>query len=271
MTRLTEVVHAWIPPALLKLLRRFLKVGIWYQDGYKSWDEAKAASSGYESDEIVSKVLEVSLLASEKGLYERDGFILKVPDFNPYTWIAILESIQRKPSGRKFRIVDFGGAFGSTYRVMKDELHFRKIDFEWIIIEQKNFVSLGMKHFQTDELFFKESLQSLDDSYIDLLLFNSVLEYLPDPYQLLSKALSLFPNVVLIDRTPINSGNVDTFSVQHVPKSIYPGAYANRNFCEDNLLKPFADLYNRVLRFECELQPDPRNTSIGMIFIRKNS
>jgi putative methyltransferase (TIGR04325 family) len=269
-----KVVLSLIPPILLPSLRRFFKIGIWYEGGFDTWDSANAASIGYESDEIVSKVLEGSLLARDEGLHERDGFILDSPDFNPYTWIGIIQALniieRRGEERRKIRIVDFGGSFGSTYRMMKVQLHNSKIDFEWVVIEQKHFVDLGKQHFETDELRFVDGFSSLEDESIDILIFNGVLEYLENPYQVIKDGLSYSPLVILVDRTPINSKLDDTFSVQHVPKSIYKASYANRNFSKKNLLKLFESDYSMFLEYECALQPDKLNTSMGFNFIRNN-
>jgi putative methyltransferase (TIGR04325 family) len=152
--------------------------------------------------------------------------------------------------------------------MMQDQLCRAKIDFEWVVIEQKHFVDLGKKHFETDELRFVDSFSSLANQRIDVLIFNSVLEYLANPYEIITEAVSHSPYVVLIDRTPVNSQQIDTFSVQHVPKSIYRASYANRNFCEKNLVRPFESSFSLLLKYESELQPDPLNTSMGFIFIQ---
>ena len=266
----TKMILSWLPPIVLPSLRRFLKVGIWYENGFDSWDSAIGASSGYESKEIVSKVLETSLLARDEGLHERDGFILDAPDFNPYTWIGIIQGHKMINGSRKIRIVDFGGSFGSTYRTLQDQLRKSKIDFEWIVIEQKHFVDLGKTHFETDELRFVDGFSSLTNDSVDIVIFNSVLEYLANPYEIIREALSHSPLVVLVDRTPVNSQDYDTFSVQHVPKSIYKASYANRNFSKKNLLEPFDADFSMFIKYESALQPDPLNTSMGFIFIRNN-
>ncbi len=246
-------------------------MGIWYEKGFNTWDAAHRGSSGYDSHEIVSKVFQGSLLARDEGLQERDGVILNSSDFNPYTWIGILQTFNLIGEGRKIRIVDFGGSFGSTYRMMKNKLQESKIDFEWIVIEQKHFVDLGKLHFETNELRFMDNFSSLLDNSIDILIFNGVLEYLENPYQIITDGLSYSPLVVLLDRTPVNSEQNDTFSVQHVPKSIYSATYANRNFGKKNLMKLFEPDFSKFIEYDCILQPDPYNTSMGFIFNRKSN
>ena len=270
MNSLQNRILPWLPPIMLPILKRFLKIGIRYENGFNTWDSAVAASAGYDSKEIVSKVFEASLLARDEGLHERDGFILDAPDFNPYTWIGIIQAHIVIGNSRKMRIVDFGGSFGSTYRMVQDQLCRAKIDFEWVVIEQQHFVDLGKKHFESDELRFVDSFSSLANQTIDVLIFNSVLEYLANPYEIITEALSHAPLVVLIDRTPVNSQHEDTFSVQHVPKSIYKASYANRNFREKNLLEPFEADFSMFIKYESVLQPDPLNTSMGFVFIPKN-
>lgn len=270
MDSLQNRILPWLPPIVLPILKRLFKIGIRYENGFNTWDSAVAASEGYDGKEIVSKVFEASLLARDEGLHERDGFILDAPDFNPYTWIGIIQARIMVGNSRKMRIVDFGGSLGSTYRMMQDQLCRAKIDFEWVIIEQKHFVNLGKKHFETNELRFVDSFSSLTNQKIDVLIFNSVLEYLANPYEIITEAVSHSPYVVLIDRTPVNSQQIDTFSVQHVPKSIYRASYANRNFCENNLVRPFESSFSLLLKYESELQPDPLNTSMGFIFIQNN-
>ena len=188
-----KVISSWLPPILLPRLRRLFKVGIWYENGFDSWNSAVAASSGYDDKEIVSKVFKTSLLARDEGLHERDGFILDASDFNPYTWIGIIQGQNMVNESRRIRIVDFGGSFGSTYRSLQNQLSELKIDFEWVVIEQKHFVDLGKTHFETDELRFVESFSSLTDNFIDIVIFNSVLEYLANPYEIITNALSYAP------------------------------------------------------------------------------
>ena len=92
----------------------------------------------------------------------------------------------------------------------------------WNKIEQANFVEAGQKHFQNKQLkFFKTIEDSLADNTPNVILLSSVLQYLPDPGETIDSLKGINCEVIIIDRTIINSSNINRAYIQHVPASIY--------------------------------------------------
>ena len=60
-----KLIKSLIPPIFLDLYRTYKSSKYGWHGSYKSWEEAKSASTGYDSNEIIQKVrsslLKVSL------------------------------------------------------------------------------------------------------------------------------------------------------------------------------------------------------------------
>jgi putative methyltransferase (TIGR04325 family) len=199
----------------------FLKGYGWYGN-FKSWEEAQQHSIGYDAENILSRV-KASLLKVKNGeaVYERDSVIF---DKIEYSWelLSALMWIAAQNKG-DLHIIDFGGSLGSTYyqnKVFLDSLP----KVSWNIVEQPNYVEVGIESFQNDQLHF---YTSIDDCYqkskekINTILFSSVLQYLESPYEILKSSLS--PNVeyIIIDRTGFTLNDKERITVQKVHSKIY--------------------------------------------------
>jgi putative methyltransferase (TIGR04325 family) len=65
---------------------------------------------------------------------------------------------------------------------------------------------------------------------------SGVLQYLPDPYDLLSKLTALKINTLIIDRTCYSNSSQEKYiRIQHVPETIYKASYPCHFFSENNL------------------------------------
>jgi len=66
----------WLPPIILSSLKKITNKGIiWYGD-FKSWEEAKRVSGGYEDKLILERVREAAIRVKKgEAVYERDGVI----------------------------------------------------------------------------------------------------------------------------------------------------------------------------------------------------
>jgi putative methyltransferase (TIGR04325 family) len=91
----------------------FLKGYGWYGN-FKSWQEAKEASTGYDAENILHQV-KTSLLKVKNGdaVYERDSVLF---DKIEYSWelLAALMWIAAQNKG-ELHLIDFGGSLGSSY------------------------------------------------------------------------------------------------------------------------------------------------------------
>jgi len=217
-----KILYYLLPPLLFALLNNFLNKR--WHGNYHSWDEAKAKSTGYDSEEILKKVYQ-SLYKVKSGfaVYERDSVIF---DKIYYSWplLTCLMIAAAKNNG-KINVFDFGGSLGSTYYQNRKILdHFN--DVKWCIVEQQHFVNIGKRDFESERLKFYLTVDDcLKEQKPTILILSSVLQYLEEPYSFISSLISqINVDYILIDRTPFTI-NEHRIAIQTVPQSIYKASY----------------------------------------------
>ncbi len=244
----------WLPPKLRLLLNRNRNV-IWSGD-YKSWNEAKRASAGYESSIIFDKVLKASIkVKNGHAVYERDSVLFgnieySWPLLSGILWIA----------GRNHNslgVLDFGGSLGSSYFQNRNFLS-HLTEFRWCIVEQKEFAQCGKKYFEDDHLHFYETIEDcFRNENIHMALLSSVLPYMEKPYELIEKIWNSGVRYVIIDKTPfLLSGNRDRLTVQKVPPAIYDASYPAWFFNRKKFFDFIENRYTVIAEFDC---PDQAN------------
>ena len=216
------------PPVFIHLAKRLRgnePTGFYGLTGdYRGWNEAKAASTGYDS-EIILENTRAALLKVKNGeaAYERDSVLF---DEIQYSWpfLAGLMWVAARCGGT-LNVLDFGGSLGSTYfqnRVFLSVLP----GVRWNVIEQPRHVETGKALFEDDRLrFYADIADCLADTQPNVVLLSSVLQYLERPYTVLDQILQLPCDHVIVDRTPFWAGPTDHLCVQTVPPSIYPASY----------------------------------------------
>jgi putative methyltransferase (TIGR04325 family) len=260
-----------IPPVVLKMVRRIRgRFGSFRECA--TWEEARKASTGYDTDLILNKVRD-SLLKVKSGeaVYERDSVLF---DEIRYSWplLAGLLWIASQKGGR-LNLVDFGGSLGSTYYQNRKFLaHLEEL--RWNIVEQKKFVECGRRNFENGHLKFHEDLEEcVREQRPDAILFSSVLQYLEKPYDVLEKVLSLGFEFVLFDRTTFLEKGDDRITVQKVPPAIYEASYPAWFFNRGKFLDFFSRDYELMAEFEALSGTiylrGGRAVDTGMIFRKK--
>lgn len=226
--RLKEIIRQVTPPVLIDLTKRLWgdrPTGAYGLSGdYRNWDEAMAASTGYDSGIILEKT-RTALLKVKNGeaAYERDSVLF---DEIQYAWplLAGLMWVAARCGGR-LNVLDFGGSLGSTYfqnRIFLSVLP----GVRWNIVEQPSHVGIGKAYFEDDHLRFYASITDcLAATQPNIVLLSSVLQYLERPYTVFDQIQELSCDHVIIDRTPYWAGPTDRLCVQTVPPSIYPASY----------------------------------------------
>ncbi len=232
------LIKRLIPPLLLDLFNRFQNRKYGWFGNYKTWEEAKKASSGYDGEEILEKV-KTSLLKvkNSEAVYERDSII-----FNEihYSW-PLLSGLMLSASisGGNLRVLDFGGSLGSTYYQNKkflDQLN----SVSWSVVEQKHFVDVGKKDFADERLYFYDDTKScIQEQNPNVLVLSGVLQYIEKPYELLDELLEHDFQFVLFDRTPFSLNNQDRITLQIVPPIIYSASYPCWFFDEKEFINYF--------------------------------
>jgi len=233
---LARIAKDWLPPALLRQLRRMHRVGgISFEGPIATWDEAVRMSSGYDSQQILDKVLAAAFkVKNGEAVYERDSVLF---DEAQYAWpvAAGLMWAAAQDSGR-LSVLDFGGSLGCSYFHNRQFLQGLK-DVRWSIVEQAHFVTAGMQYIQDEQLRFYETiLECVKDEKPNVVLLSSVLQYLEKPYEVLESLSEIGAMLLIIDRSPFWSESTDGLLIQHVPPQIYPASYPTHIFSEPGFL-----------------------------------
>jgi len=217
-----------MPPAIISMLRYLCRRGIWFKGDYESWEEASAKCSGYDAENILSKVLEATLKVKRgDAVFERDSVLF---DEIEYAWPVLsgLMWAAARDEGR-LNVLDFGGALGSSY--FQNQKFLQTLPkVKWNVLEQAHYVQAGQEYIQDDCLRFYPTIDAcLAENRINVVLLSSVLQYLPAPYSVLEELLAVRANTVILDRTSfLVSGNDEIIRLQHVPETIYKATYPCR-------------------------------------------
>ncbi len=248
-----DSIRWFAPPGLISLTKRLRRDGHESEYGlsgdYHSWDEAKGASTGYDSGAILEKTRAALLKVKNGGaIYERDSVLF---DEIQYAWpllAGLMWAAAR--SGGALNVLDFGGSLGSTYfqnRVFLAQLP----AVRWNIVEQPRHVAIGGASFEDEQLRFYESISNcLADTRPNIVLLSSVLQYLEEPYAVMDQLMELPCNHMIIDRTPFWAGPADRLCVQIVPPSIYPGSYPSWIFSMPRFYQHLQGTWRIVAKFD---------------------
>lgn len=254
----------FIPPGLVDFLKRLGFAGNRFDYGFESWDAASRKASGYDQGRILQKVLDSSLkVRNGEAAYERDGVLF---DRIQYSWPLLAGLLSAPRINDHLRVLDWGGALGSTYRQNRTFLVSSGISLSWTVIEQADFVEAGNRHFASQELNFQKDLDCFEQGEFDVALFASSLCYVANPYSVLGRIAAFKPARIVIDRTPETHGEHDLFGIQTVGRKIYKASYPITSFGRGRLKKFLEESYDLVESWTCDLQPDPLTTAKGYIF-----
>jgi putative methyltransferase (TIGR04325 family) len=233
-------------------LRIFLLKYGWFGN-YKNWNIAKNKSSGYDNQIIIEKVKNASLaVKNNEAYYERDGCLFYEVNYN-WNLVGILLNVA-SVNNNAINILDFGGSLGSSYfqnRKMLSSIS----KLEWSIIEQSNFVEVGIKYLKDEQLDFFESY----DDFIKakgkpkIVLFSSVLQYLENPYQIINFYLSQKIEYIYIDLNNFIDKRPDQITIQVVPPQKYNASYPSWFFNKINFVEFFLNLgYEKISEWRNE-------------------
>jgi putative methyltransferase (TIGR04325 family) len=246
-------IKSYMPPQLLRFLQQKLHPpAISFSGDFDSWQRALSHCTGYDDNVIIEKVLVSSLkVAKGEAVSERDSVILDHVQYS-YPVLAWLLKIALM-NQNSVRVLDFGGALGSTYRDFK---HFmrgtrERLQIQWNIVEQLKFVSLGQKYFADQSLHFYENIEScLAECVIDVVILSSVVQYLESPHMFLEKLVTHKFLWVIFDRTAFIDGESDLLTVQRIRPPIYDGSYPAWFFTKNKFEAHFEKNYAQMASFD---------------------
>jgi len=266
---LRSIAKQLIPPLVLTILKKILANQFIGFVSFATWEEAKKASEGYDADSVIEKVRNSAKLVFEgKAVYERDSVIFN--EIN-YSYPLLASLLFAAANSDSLRVIDFGGALGTTFQQNRRFLTKLKNNCEWRIVEQDKFVDIGKKEFTNKNISFYSTIEDAAKNGIDAILFGGSICYVPNPYNYLTKAIEVKAPFIIFDRTPISKEDKDTFAVQHCHPSIYKASLPVRNFGYNNLIKTFEQDYDLIEEWVCDLQVDSHTTAMGFVFKRKSN
>lgn len=236
----------------------------WFRGAYRSWGEARVASTGYAAPDILSRIVTATRIArATPGAWERDGAVFHQPEPNE----PLLDAMARAAAGGALEVIDFGGALGSTWwqhRVKLATLGLRR----WVVVEQSHYVEAG-REFADEILGFAPSMNAaLVSVRPQVVLFSGVLPYLESPALVLNEVVRLGFAHVILDRTPLTSGE-SRLAVQYTPPGLGGGSYPVWLQEEHVLLAPLYQAYDQKASWPAldRLAPDVKH--MGFHFIRR--
>lgn len=217
---------------------------LYYFGEFPSWDDAEQESAkygkSYQSDNILGRVAEATQAVRRgEALYEQDS-VLFYEQNNNYELIAALLYVYANRNS--LRVIDFGGALGSTYFRYRGLLS--ACNPIWEVVEQAHYVDYGQ--INVPEIRFNYTIDECDGN-ADVILFSSVLMYLKDPYATLAECLSKGVEYVIIDETAFSWDDREKIVLQNVPDSIYKAVYPLHLFSYGDFLKFVEDSGYEVL------------------------
>jgi len=262
-----KIIRDLLPPAVTRFLER-QNSNAGYSGDYSSWEEAKRASTGYDTDIILNKVKDALLkVKNGEAVYERDSVLF---DEIQYSWplLAGLLWIASR-DGNCLNLIDFGGSLGSSYFQNRALLgHLDKLS--WSVVEQKTFVDCGRELFEDNLLKFYHSLDDcIAERRPDTILLGSVIQYLGKPYDLLQEVIDRGFKYLIFDRTPFLEKGADRLTVQKIPAEIYEASYPAWFFDQEKFLRFFAPKYEMIASFESADRANIPATFKGFIFRRR--
>jgi putative methyltransferase (TIGR04325 family) len=195
-----------------------------FSGDYATWEDAASQCSGYAADVIFEKTKAAALAVKQgQALFERDSVLFHE---EVYAWqmLSCLNAVAASDQGR-LSILDFGGSLGSSYFQHRKFLQMLP-SLSWTVVEQSHNVDFGSKNLEDGFLKFSPTISAaIEEALPNVVLFGSVLEYLPRPFEVLEEVCSSGIRSIIIDRTAFLAGNRDRLTVQKVSPSIYDASY----------------------------------------------
>lgn len=195
-----------------------------FEGDFSSWLDAMKHANGYDSPLILDRAIAATrAVANGKAAFERDTVLFDKLQISYPLLAGLLYAATN--DRRRLSVMDVGGALGSSYQQNKTFLsHLDSL--RWGVVEQGNFVRAGQTEFQREALgFFRDFDTCVQAIRPNFLLLSSVLQYLEQPYQILSELLGLDIPFVFIDRTMAHRLGYDRLAIQRVPPTIYSACY----------------------------------------------
>lgn len=239
----------WLPPVLIAHLKPLFRHGVYFSGRYGDWASASKSAGGYDAELILEKVKRATLeVIAGRAASERDSVLFSEVQHSFPVLAGLLRGAAE--NGGRLSVLDFGGSLGSSYFQCRNFLSVLG-SLSWNVVEQPHFVRCGRECVESGQLKFYFTIdEALRENKPNVVLLSSVLQYLHEPYLVLSELMQSKVDYLIIDRTPFNEAHHDAITIQHVPPSIYPASYPCRIFSKQALLEYLSRQYEIVAEFD---------------------
>ncbi len=229
------------------------KSQICYIGDYDNWNNAYSESQGYDDNTIIDKVASsIKQVLEGSATWERDGYLFYEKKYSYPICSAVLRcALQNHNQG--VRILDIGGALGSTYFQNKE--YFNNVKkLEYIIAEQDVFANYGHQNLENKVLKFIGSRQSYRQlGKIDIVFMSGSLQYISEYKEIIFKIIEAGPDYIILDRILVS--NRTRICKEIVPKEIYDSSYPVRIFTEEEIQNFFGSSY-RIIEKDISSVPE---------------
>ena len=248
--KIKALLKGLTPPLIWEFLRLLSeKNNLFRITPYTTWEETLLHSSGYDAELILEKVKEAALQVKEgKAIGERDSVLLEKIQY-PFPLLAALLRVSLLNSGA-LNILDFGGSLGTSFYQCRGFLSGVKT-LRWNIVEQEKYVDCGKEIFENSELGFYYSIEEcLKSQKPQVALLSGVLQYLKNPYQIITEIQKYNLKHIIVDRTPFLENGDDLLTIQKVPKEYFNASFPHWIFNMVNFHRYFHDKYLLIGEFD---------------------
>lgn len=211
-----------LPPIGKRLLKYDFRYG--WHGNYNSWQEALKHATGYNASTILERVRTSALkVKRNEAVYERDAITYdQAPVYYPVLSALLFAAAS---ANNKLTVLDCGGSLGTLYYQHRRFLQ-HITELHWCIVEQPMFVEAGQKDFQDGQLHFYFTVQEAIAAHRPhIVVFESSLQYYPDPHGAVKELMQYDIPFFLIDRIAFSPGDEDRLTIQKVPPAFYDASY----------------------------------------------
>jgi putative methyltransferase (TIGR04325 family) len=271
-TRASALIKLLIPPVIYFYLNRIVRRNFIhrFKFGYDTWKSAAEFSGSYENPSIVGKVRRATLDQVEnKVKFSMDGFGM---DKIHYSWPVTASLMCIQNIDNRISVLDIGGGLGTLYF---QNIRFVEISggvFEVCVLEQDKYCRVADEVLSHYPIKFVRNLQELDPNFHpNIIHFGSSIPYIENINEIILEVLTLNPQYILIDRTPMSSLDYDIYSIEYPPPHLYGKiSYPLRILSQKNFFNKYFKDYEVIEEWDSLHQPYPNSISKGF-FLRRTT
>lgn len=228
----------WLPPAAVELAHRAAPSGLQRFEPASSWAQAAARTAGYEA------VAQQSLVhAPDPEPARLDQLGQRELQLVAALGIALAQTLP----GDRLSVVDIGGASGYYRSVAAAAFPGREL--RWTVVENPTLAARGAQRPAVPGLSWTTDLSAALADRPDFVLASAVVNYLPEPVEVLRSLAGRAP-WLLLTRLPLWPFPQHQAAVQRLGRRRAAGSYPTWFFSETRLLQQLEPDWRLVLRYE---------------------